>query len=182
MTGIDTSMAISDVPFDTTMCHVTASDVGVWYTTILGHQTVVQAKLSNPTFHAKITVCSGTCGALLGAEHVIRDSCGAVSWPALENVTYYILVSGCLRSKGTFDLEIAADVNIWHRYLYMSLKGVEPPIGYGLDEVEVPISPETTSTDVVVTAVPSDAPSETPSDDAPPPSAPFVSKMVWMDE
>lgn len=177
-------MAIPDVHVDTKMCHVAASDVGVWYT-FLGNQTIVQAKLSNPTFHAKITVFSGSCGALLCTEHVIRDSCGAALWPAMENVTYFILVSGCSQSKGSFDLQIAADENIWHRYLYMSLRGVEPPpIEYGLDKDGVPISPEITSTDdmsasldVVAAAIPS----ETPSDDTAP-SAPFVSKMAWMDE
>jgi hypothetical protein len=103
--SIATTAATTDV--NTTICNVNAGDVGVWYS-LLGNNTIVEIKLSNPTFNAKIALFSGSCNN----PACVTDSGGSdtLTFAANLNVPYLILISGVSQSKGTFNLAISVCV------------------------------------------------------------------------
>ena len=102
LNSIDTSMATSDGSDPT--CNVAATDVGVWFS-FLGNDKILEIKVLNPTFNAKIAIFSGSCNTLV----CVDDSANVdtFSWAATLNTQYYILISGASQSKGTFNLAIS---------------------------------------------------------------------------
>lgn len=105
LNSVDTSLATSDV--NTTICNVNAADVGIWYS-FLGNGKIVTIQLLNPTFNAKIALFSGTCSVLTCVED--SGSGDVLTWPAILDVPYLVLVSGVSQSKGTFNLVVTVRV------------------------------------------------------------------------
>ncbi len=83
------------------------SSGGVWFV-YEGNGTFVNASLCGAAFNTKLSVYSGTCGALqciTGND----DSCNTqsmVGWCSDKNVNYYLYVHGADTAKGDFDLTI----------------------------------------------------------------------------
>lgn len=90
------------------LCVTTNTAPGVWYT-IVGDGDVFTMSLCASTYDTKISVYTGTCGALV-CETGNDDFCSLqsqVQFQSVAGTTYYVLVHGFSAATGDFTLDVS---------------------------------------------------------------------------
>ena len=112
------SSSTTSATVDDKGCTESSSSPGVWYSLTPEQNSNYTASLCKDTdFDTVLEIFSGSCsGGTLQCIASNDDYCGsqsALSWNAIQNETYYILVSGLKESDvGSFSLEILEGVKV----------------------------------------------------------------------
>ncbi len=108
VTGSTAQATADNAPF----CGTSNSAPGVWYQFVGTGGPVVASLCNGTTYDSKLTVYSGSCGALTCIDGN-DDACGTqseVQFASTAGQTYYILVHGFGSATGNFSLELTCIV------------------------------------------------------------------------